>query len=426
MRKKILACILMMTMALAPSIAYAQTETNSIIQSKVSVKSVNQTIQTTGNVYVRSGPGKNYKSLGVLKKGTKLTRTGIADNGWCRINYKGKTAYVSGKYIKVVSSSGSKTSSGTSNTLYSTTSLNVRKGPGTSYAKLCVLKKGQAVTKLGTAKNGWYKIKVNGKTGYASNKYLSTKKPSTSKSNGKIQSSSYPMTYSDAISSIKITKEWHGSKSKGAYCYVAHLKFSDYSRFGTACANGKYKNGTETTSHAASRLNAIFCVNGDYSAPYLNYGVVRSGKLCNNRDCWVPGIYSRKTGIFTSPEAAGVAGQSLKSLVSSGKVSDTMCFGPAFLTDGKVAKSSDTSRAQRTFIGTNGKPGDIWIVMSEGRYVDGKSAGLTYTECANLLKSKGCTFGIPLDGGGSSTMIFNGKILNHGSQRAVVDFLYFK
>ena len=47
---------------------------------------------------------------------------------------------------------------------------------------------------------------------------------------------------------------------------------------------------------------------------------------------------------------------------------------------------------------------------------------------ATYLQSKGCTFGVPLDGGGSSTMVFKGKVLNaaKGNQRAVVDFVYFK
>ena len=37
-------------------------------------------------------------------------------------------------------------------------------------------------------------------------------------------------------------------------------------------------------------------------------------------------------------------------------------------------------------------------------------------------------FGVPLDGGGSSTMVFQGKILNSAKagQRSVVDFVYFK
>ena len=57
-----------------------------------------------------------------------------------------------------------------------------------------------------------------------------------------------------------------------------------------------------------------------------------------------------------------------------------------------------------------------------------KSAGLTYSQCARLLGEKGCVFGIPLDGGGSSTMVFQGKILNSAKagQRSVVDFVYFK
>ena len=79
-------------------------------------------------------------------------------------------------------------------------------------------------------------------------------------------------------------------------------------------------------------------------------------------------------------------------------------------------------------MGTNGNPGDLWIVVSDGRYNDGESAGLTFYEGAQYLKELGCTFGIHLDGGGSSTMYFNGKVLNAvaGNERAVVDFAYFK
>ena len=56
------------------------------------------------------------------------------------------------------------------------------------------------------------------------------------------------------------------------------------------------------------------------------------------------------------------------------------------------------------------------------------SPGLTYSQCARLLGEKGCIFGVPLDGGGSSTMVFQGKVLNSAKagQRSVVDFVYFK
>ena len=79
-------------------------------------------------------------------------------------------------------------------------------------------------------------------------------------------------------------------------------------------------------------------------------------------------------------------------------------------------------------MGSTGKPGEIYIVVSEGRNVDGKSPGLRKYECAKVLLDLGCTYGTMLDGGGSSTMYFNGKVLNaaRGNQRAVVDFVYFK
>lgn len=236
----------------------------------------------------------------------------------------------------------------------------------------------------------------------------------------------WPKEYSDDTCKITITKEWY----KNAWCYIAHLEFTDYARFGTSCANGKYRGGNERIESAHKRLNAILTVNGCYSAPYLNYPVARSGKVCNNKGCTVPAVYSRSNGKLMSAwetgGVAGIKGHSLSSLVSSGKVSDTFCFGPPILQGGRVTCGSGGGRAQRTTIGTNGKAGDIWIVVSDGRYVDGSSPGLTFTECANLMKSKGCNFAVPLDGGGSSGMMFQGKLLNKTSGRAVVDFVYFK
>lgn len=240
----------------------------------------------------------------------------------------------------------------------------------------------------------------------------------------------YYRRYSDETGTITIYREWY----KNAWVYSAHLEFSDYKRFGTACANGAYGAGVETTSHAANRLGAIFAVNGCYSAPKLNYSVARSGVVCNrgNDSLWVPAVYSNNNGKLLSAwetnGTKGIAGKQLNSLVSSGKVTDTFCFGPGGLVNGKNLSKNNTGRAQRTFIGTNGKAGDIWLFVSEGRYVDGVSAGLTYMEMNDWMISKGCTFGVPLDGGGSSTMVFNGEVLNSaaGNQRAVVDFVYFK
>ena len=308
-------------------------------------------------------------------------------------------------------------------TVYAISTVNVRTEPNTDALILGSLAYAESVQRTGVGNKGWSRVIYNGMEAYVYASYLSTTNPAQ-------DTTGYPKTYSDATCDITITKEWY----EDAWCYIAHLQFTDYTRFGTDCANGEYDDGFETTSHAASRLDAIFAVNGCYSAPYLNYTVVRGGELCNGsgKNLWCPAVYSSHNGLLQSAwetgGTEGIAGANVDSLVESGLVTDTFCFGPPILVNGTVTAGSDSSRAQRTFIGTNGNPGDIWIVVSEGRNADGESAGLTYSQCARLLGEKGCIFGVPLDGGGSSTMVFQGKILNSAKagQRSVVDFVYFK
>ena len=133
-----------------------------------------KTVYTTGDLYVRAKPTKNSEKLGVLKKGTAVETTGTK-NGWYKITYKGKTGYISGKYVTT-------TKPGTAETtiVYTTANLNVRDKATTEGKKLGVLKKGTAVETTGL-KNGWYTIKYNGKTGYICAKYTTEVKPGTEK-----------------------------------------------------------------------------------------------------------------------------------------------------------------------------------------------------------------------------------------------------
>ena len=133
-----------------------------------------KTVYTTGDLHVRAKPTKNSEKLGVLKKGTAVETTGMKD-GWYKITYKGKTGYISGKYVTT-------TKPGTAETtiVYTTANLNVRDKATTEGKKLGVLKKGTAVETTGL-KNGWYTIKYNGKTAYICAKYTTEVKPGTEK-----------------------------------------------------------------------------------------------------------------------------------------------------------------------------------------------------------------------------------------------------
>ena len=53
---------------------------------------------------------------------------------------------------------------------------------------------------------------------------------------------------------------------------------------------------------------------------------------------------------------------------------------------------------------------------------------MTYDEIRSTLMSRDCGFGKCLDGGGSSSLVFEKQLLNNpaaGSERPVTDFLYF-
>ena len=126
----------------------------------------------TGRVNFRTGPSKEYNSMGKIEKGKTVTYLG-SNGSWRKIKYNSKTGYVHRDYI-------SNGTSASSSEKYVDTSagLNVRKGPSTSYAKIATLTNGTKV-KVITTSGDWSKISSGSITGYVSNQYLSSKAPSS-------------------------------------------------------------------------------------------------------------------------------------------------------------------------------------------------------------------------------------------------------
>ena len=124
-------------------------------------------------------------------------------------------------------------------------------------------------------------------------------------------------------------------------------------------------------------------------------------------------------------------------LVDSGVV-NTFAFGPTLVENDKIAVSENEEVGQamadnpRTAIGViEESDGSVHyiVIVSDGR--TSESSGLTLYEMAELMKSYGVTTAYNLDGGGSSTMYFNGQVINKPttngnkiSERAVSDIVY--
>ena len=95
---------------------------------------------------------------------------------------------------------------------------------------------------------------------------------------------------------------------------------------------------------------------------------------------------------------------------------NVLSFGPALLIDGEIAVSSgeEVGRAMasnpRTAIGIVDDLHYLFVV-SDGR--TNASEGLSLRELAQVLKELGAKTAYNLDGGGSSTMVFQGQVVNN-------------
>lgn len=69
------------------------------VQKEPNFSQVNETVYATKSMNVRSSWSTSSSKIGGLASGQAVTRTGIGDNGWSRISYNGKTAYVSTSLI---------------------------------------------------------------------------------------------------------------------------------------------------------------------------------------------------------------------------------------------------------------------------------------------------------------------------------------
>ena len=213
--------------------------------------------------------------------------------------------------------------------------------------------------------------------------------------------------------------------------YVADVTLSSAQYLKTAFANDTYgKNVTATTSDMASAHDAVLAINGDnYGSREQGY-VIRNGIVYRNTadDSDVLCIYA--DGSFEIVDPATV---SAEQLVEQG-VWQAFSFGPALIEDGvvSVSQNDEVGRAKasnpRTAIGIIDKNHYVFVV-SDGR--TDESEGLSLYQLAQFMQQLGVSCAYNLDGGGSSTMVFQGAVVNNPTsggnrikERSVNDIVY--
>ena len=217
--------------------------------------------------------------------------------------------------------------------------------------------------------------------------------------------------------------------------YVVDVYADDVTNLMAALANDTYgKNVTATTSAMAEEKGATVAINGDY------YGARNAGYVVRN------GVLYRDTAAAQDQEDLVIYRDGSFEVICEGDVSaqdlvdagawQVFSFGPGLVSDGTITVDEDdeVDRAMasnpRTAIGKV-SDGHYVLVVADGRSEE--SEGLTLLELAEFMAEElGASCAYNLDGGGSSTLYYEGEIANnpasmgrrHGGERSVSDIVY--
>ena len=219
-------------------------------------------------------------------------------------------------------------------------------------------------------------------------------------------------SYSDENISISIEEYTYNDTQ----VYVADVQLSSVDYLYAAFADNVYgKNVTEETSTIAEENGAILAINGDY------YGARNSGYVLRNGTLYRDTVSSydqedlviNADGSFSIITEGSVSAQE----IASSDVLQVYSFGPALIIDGAISVTAEDEVGKakasnpRTAI-CEIEPLHYLLVVADGR--TDESEGLSLYELAQFLEENyDVTTAYNLDGGGSSTMVFNGQLVNN-------------
>lgn len=168
-----------------------------------------------------------------------------------------------------------------------------------------------------------------------------------------------------------------------------------------------------TTEMFAKRNNAVAAINGGGFADENGFGsggtpsgiVIRNGKLMFGSTETVSSVVG-----FDSNHRLVVGRMSGQTALDK-NVRDAVSFGPAFIVNGEPMEvgGSGGGLNPRTVIGQRAD-GAVLLLVIDGRQAH--SLGATYEDCIKVMLTHGAVNAANLDGGSSTTMVYNGDIIN--------------
>ena len=398
------------------------------------------TAKTTEYVHLRSGPGTNYSSKGVIASGTAITVTDTSNSEWYAVRLSnGTTGYMFSEYISMSggsSSSGSDSVPSTESTAAKVTEyVNVRSGPGTNYTSKTVIASGTSITVTDRSNAEWYAVKLsNGMTGYIFSQYIQLSNDSSSDAGSVPSTESTPAKTTEYVNvrsgpgtnytsktviasgtSITVTdrsnSEWYAVKlSNGMTGYI----FSIYIELESGSSSG---GGSSSSESVRARTTAGVNVRSGPGTNYSSKTVIASGtsitvtdrsnsewyavKLSNGMTGYIYSIYIRIEDESSSGGSSGTESTPAKTTeyvnVRSGP--GTNYTSKTVIASGTSITVTDTSNPEWYAVKlSNGMTGYIYSIYIELQSSSGGSTSggvqAKTTAGVNLRRGAGTSFGV--------------------------------
>lgn len=242
-------------------------------------------------------------------------------------------------------------------------------------------------------------------------------------------------SFTSAEAALTITPVTTGTGNSTVNYFVAKLNLTTATALKSAFANNSFgENITANTSTIAAGMEAIFAINGDYYGFRDTGIVIRNGVAYRDKGAREGLAFYRDGTVEVYDETT----TSAERLLASG-VWHTLSFGPSLLDNGTIIPGIENIEVDtnfgnhsiqglqpRTAVGVLGTNQLVFVVV-DGRST-GYSAGVSMNQLAAIMLKLGATTAYNLDGGGSSTMYFNGGLVNNplgkNQERGTSDILY--
>jgi len=219
----------------------------------------------------------------------------------------------------------------------------------------------------------------------------------------------------------------------GKMCSFGEVKVAHGSQLRRALAGNEYGSSVEEyPTKMAAKANAVLAINGDFYN-FRDFGItVYQRELYRHAPKSVDTCYFTSEGEMIFSKRGELSDKAeAEQFVKDNDVVFSVAFGPVLVENGEIVETTQypIGEIQKNYSrAAIGQRGELHYVLMTINYEGPCQVTTTLAHAAEILFSKGVEKAYTLDGGQTSSMVFNGELVNRvdwGNERTMSDIIYF-